>query len=423
MAVLAISYFIFILYVYINKIGSITPLSIFIGLSIFYVMSVPVIYFTDSDIFHLVAERYANFDSVDLWIGMLLFIVYSLFLIYIDNSLINKLRRMESAEAKLHGSKVEIKGVNYIFLATMACSIIGYISGVLIYGHEMYFHGYDSQIGTNYNSIGNAIITMSDVIFFLSCAVLAKHTKYKINTIYIIIFLYAIPHFIGGGRLMFLIGMIMFIFMRNDFIIKLNKKILLAGLALFILLAFVGALRSEGGKFYYGILEFAFVGFGYYNVISYRDMVNAEPLKLILDVVVFSLPAVFDKSDYISKLTIIEGLGVSQRDLSPVGGNFYLADLYLYLGVFGFLVALIIPTAFRLLILKYTSSKDVIKRLFLGIFVMLFIGFVSMNLIRNGILPASSALIKSIFIYILIVILSGKFERVFMKNTKSLRLP
>ena len=409
----------FLAYLYVFKIGYVTPLSVFIGLSSLYVMFVPILYGADSKLFNIVVDSYAKFDASDLFEGILMFLIYCAFALYIDHKLIKQMTTKNgSVLNSINNKKVLFKGVNIFFVALLSFAVGGYIYGIYSYGLESYFHGYNESIGTNYGGIGNAIITMCDVLFFLSCTALAKHSKISKYTIYLVIVLYAIPHFAGGGRLMFVVGLMGFIFVQNNFIIKLNKKILLLGAILFALFAAIGTLRTGGGQLYDGILEFAFVGFGYYNIISYKNFYDAMPLNVIQDVIIFSLPAVFDKSEYISKMALLKGLGISQVDLSPVGGSFYLTDLYLYLGAAGFFAALLIPIFFKILIMKHLRMVNSIRKLFFGLFVALFVGFVSINLIRNGILPASSALLKSLVIYILLLILSGHFDKVFGFKSK-----
>lgn len=209
---------------------------------------------------------------------------------------------------------------------------------------------------------------------------------------------------------MTVIGLLLIVLVQNKFLISITKKTVWYAIAAFTLIVLVGAFRGSAVDLSAGFMEFAFVGFGYYNLIAIRPAFDLHFYEFIKDIVIYALPAVFDKSEAISKNEIVLSLFSDVRDISPVGGHFFLSDMYLYLGVFAPLAVLILFWIVAKLILLSYRLDDSRFSLIYSFFVALMCSFVLVNLLRNGILSASSAAFKSLVISTFFVLIFKAYK-------------
>jgi hypothetical protein len=388
-------------------IKKVTPISLFVFLAFFYAATPVVFSSIDNQLFNIVADRYALFNSVDLTFGITFAIALLSIPMMLDWFLIKKINTLSLCHAHPNFQKLTTMRLMLKIFAFL--SFVLYCVGVIIYGVDHYLYGYsDADIGTNYDSKGGSIIAFADVIFFVSTGMLSRITRSRI--LLLIIAIYAFLHFLSGARLMTLIGLLMIVFVHNNFVINITKKTLVYIFSASILIILVGALRGGSLDISAGFMEFGFVGFGYYNIIAIRPILDMHFYDLIKDVIIFGLPAVYEKTEYISKTGIVLDLVSNVGDISPVGGYFFLTDLYLYLGLLTPLAVLIIFFTYAELI--YFSYKITVSKfsLIYSFFVGLMCSFVLINLLRNGILPASSAAFKSFFITFVFLILFRAYK-------------
>ena len=400
-------FFLLLVIVYGFLIKKVTPISFFVFLAFFYAAAPVVFSSIDNQLFNIVADTYALFNSVDLTFGITLAIAILLIPMMLDWFLIKKINTLSLSHT--HPNFQKLTSMKLMLKILAFSSFVLYFVGVINYGVDRYLYGYsDAGLGTNYDSTGGSIIAFADVIFFVSTGMLTRITRSRI--VLLIIAIYVFLHFLGGARLMTLIGLLMIFFVHNNFVITITKKTLVYIFSASILIILVGALRGGNLNISAGFMEFGFVGFGYYNIIAIRPILDIHFYDFIKDLIVYGLPAVFDKTEYISKTGILLDLVSNGGNISPVGGYFFLTDFYLYLGLLTPIAVLIIFFTYAELI--YFSYKITVSKfsLIYSFFVGLMCSFVLVNLLRNGILPASSAAFKSFFITFVFLIMFRAYK-------------
>lgn len=391
----------------------VSAISIFILWAFLYVLFPILFEFYGNDLYSLVANHYARYDSEDLEFGLYFAIVTLLIPFFID---IFMIKRMLLLRKLRHSPNFEmLSGAKPVLIIIMAASFIAYIIGIFIYGVDSYFHGYQDElgIGTNYGSVGGSIISTADVMFFVSVGMLSriKNSRGVVLTVAV----YLAIHFLGGSRLMSVIGLLMIVLVHNNFLIEINKKFIFYLCTVITIFTVIGTLRSSGSQnLSTGFMEFGFVGFGYYNLIASLKFFDIHLSDFIKDLLVFSLPAFFDKNAYMSTTTLWLNLFSDIKEVSPVGGFYFLTELLLYIGLLSPIAVSVVFYIYTKLILFSCSLVDSKFSLAYSFFVGLMSSFVLVNLLRNGIFPAVSAAAKSVEVFIfLIVILRGtKFRRI-----------
>jgi len=391
----------------------VSPISIFVVLALVYVLF-PVIFDNyENQLFETVAKVYMKYDGRDLEYGMCLAVLTLLPPFAIDIIMIKKImlfRRLRH-QPKFQGivkNRLPLKMI-------MVVSFFFYILGIYSYGVDSYFKGYQDElgIGTNYGSFGGSIIAAADIMFFVSAGVLSRLRNSWGLVLTVLIFI-AI-HFMGGSRLMSAIGFLMIVLVHNNFLIDVNKKFIIYLCLTATIFTIIGMSRGSVHEIAHGFMEFAFVGFGYYNVIATRPPLDVHMLYFIKDLLIFSLPSFFDKAAYMETTGLILEIFRDARELTPVGGISFLTETYLYIGLLSPIAVFIVFYAYSKIILFLYKLEDSKFSLLYAFFVGLMCSFVLVNLLRNGVFPAASAALKSVAVFVFFIIFLRAYKFRIMK--------
>jgi hypothetical protein len=383
-----------------------TPISLFIMIAFCY-GSFPILFSSfENEYTNSIANRYQLFNIADMEYGILLLLGTMSILLIQDWFLIKKIILLSEHKSPSDLNKLMPK--KWILKIIILISFVLFCLGVFMYGIDHFLYGYsDGDIGTNYSSPGASLISFADILFFVSAGMLTKIKNTR--SLILIILFYSFLHFLGGARLMTMIGLLMIVIVHNKFIFNITRKTLIYTFSAIGLFVIIGASRGNGFNILSGFMEFYFVGLGYYNIIAIRPVLDAYLIDFIKDLFIYAMPAFIDKSLYISKSAIILSMFSDEVQVSPLGGYFFMSDMYLYLGVFAPFVTIIIFYIYTQLILYYYIIYDSKYSLIYSFFVALMCSFAMVNMLRNGILPASSAVFKSVVISSLLLVLFKGF--------------
>ncbi|KAB7892673.1 hypothetical protein [Poseidonibacter ostreae] len=261
-------------------------------------------------------------------------------------------------------------------------------------------------------SLGWSILTSSDLLFFIAISMIVKMnglTKYYT----FLLLIYSLLHLIGGARLMTITGIIMIVFIYNNFFINLSNKLLLSLISFVMVFIIFGALRSGEFNIENGFLEFGFVGFGYYNLFYQKDLFDIYIIEFIHDIIVSSIPLPINKYELLYRNDLILNYFYSAIEISPVGGSFFLTEMYLYLGVLSIVFIFIgLYITYKLIIFYHNLHMNKFKLIF-AITLGLYSSYFLVNFMRNYLPAASSMQVKIIIItlFFMLILKSYKINR------------
>lgn len=403
---------------YIFVLKYMTPISFFLFISYAYAFFPIVLMNYDNIQFNAILNKFAYFNNDDLLVGYIYYLTSTFFVaLFLDIKLI------KSYKYNYIGDYNEIISHTYkkLLMFLLLLSIGLFFIGLKLYGYTNFYQGYSSIGEIQIGGLGWSIITTADLLFFISIGLLLKIHGIK-KILLFTLFIYSLLHLFGGARLMTIIGIIMVFFIYYDFIIKFRKKNLLLILMAILVFLFFGAFRSgsmQGLNISNGFLEFAFVGFGFYNLISQKSFFDFYIPEFINDIVISALPPVFNKYDYLYRNELILNYFPSLKEISPVGGTFFLTDLYLYLGLWSYLFVTVSLYIAYFLLIYYRKIKFSKFRLILSLFISLLSSYFLANLMRNYLIAASSMLFKVIVIFIAFIIIFKAYKIIKVKNVQN----
>ncbi|MDX7878434.1 O-antigen polymerase [Aeromonas veronii] len=408
---------------YTLAIKRITPISIFLMLTVLYA-SGPIFFESlDYSFYNQVIYRYRVFDdSIYLDVMVIISLICALLFLF-DIMFMRQLKGLKSIIGDLKNIDYPCKRsmCYFYFLMSLTCFFIS-IYGVYVFGLEKFLYGYrDSTLnmaeemnhssGWSLYTNGAMLFYMFSISFYLSIGRADRVIK---NLHIFLIMLFVVFNLLAGARLITLVGLIGIFLSFNCLIVKINWRFLFGGTLFLLVFLSIGVFRGggNGAGLLYSFLEFPFVGFGLYNIYEKKSLFDTHIIDMLVDAFIFMSPAYLVDKSGINRTGIIRNYFPDNSYISPIGGNFYVTDIYLYCGVFGLFV-FILMFLLPLLLSFFISKMKVVNNYFIISYCSLIwistYGF--FWLLRNQLIVGASMVSKIMFISIFLFIVAKALDR------------
>ncbi|QVK23670.1 oligosaccharide repeat unit polymerase [Shewanella dokdonensis] len=331
--------------IYFFLLKKISAFTIFIFMAVSYSFA-PIVFDNLGFVYYdRVVSTYKVYNIGDIYVATIFISISYVILIFFDFLFINSFEKLKIkfSLAKKVNNRTASNAFIFTTLSLMLLFFVMSMFGIKIFGINNFFHGYsDSSLAHSElmkASPGWSLYTNGAMFFYMMASMffLCVDKNHIKKLVFILVLIFAAMNIYGGARLITVAGILAIYFSINGLVIKLSTKtIIYCSLFVLVFLA-VGIIRSgnvgSSVGLLYSLLEFPFVGFGLYNIISVKPIFDTNVMYFFQDLVTFSLPAYLVDKSNVNRYQIVQQYFPDTFWISPIGGNFFITDMYLYFGV------------------------------------------------------------------------------------------